>query len=114
MTSLDRRTLIAATAALGAATTLRAQTGAATSFDLKGKAILITGTSSGFGRLSAELFARSGAKVFATMRSVPRPEAEELRKLARDEKLDLTVLELNVLDEDQVNRAVAEAERLTG
>lgn len=98
---------------MGAAVAVQAQT-AGTAPDLSGKAILITGCSSGFGRLGAEHYARLGAKVFATMRNLPRPEAEELHKLARDEKLDLIVLELDVLDEDMVNRAVEEAEKATG
>ena len=115
MPAMNRRSLLAGAAATSAlAATARAAETSATAPGLEGKAILITGTSSGFGRLGAELFARRGAKVFATMRGLPRPEAEELRKLARDEKLDLTVLALDVLDEDQVNRAVAEAEKLAG
>lgn len=118
MPAMNRRSLLAGAAATGAfAATARAQTAApapAPAPDLKGKAILITGSSSGFGRLGAEHYARAGAKVFATMRNVPRAEAEELGKLARDEKLDLTVLELDVTDDAQVASAVAEAERLTG
>jgi len=81
---------------------------------LAGRSILITGTSSGFGNLGAKHYARLGAKVFATMRNLPRPEAEELRKLARDEKLDVTVLELDVLSDEQVAGAVGEAERING
>ncbi len=118
MTAIDRRTLIAGAAASGALVASSRATAAepATTArpDLTGKAILITGSSSGFGRAGAEHYARAGAKVFATMRNVPRAEAEELGKLARDEKLDLTVLELDVTDDDMVGRAVAEAERLTG
>lgn len=114
MPAIDRRSLLAGAAAagtLGAATT-SAQPAAPGS--LVGKAFLITGSSSGFGRAGAEHYARLGAKVFATMRNLPRTEADELRKLARDEKLDLTVIELDVTDDDMVTRAVAEAERLTG
>jgi NAD(P)-dependent dehydrogenase (short-subunit alcohol dehydrogenase family) len=81
---------------------------------LAGKSFLITGTSSGFGNLGALLYARQGARVFATMRGLPRPEGEALLKVARDEKLDLHVLALDVLSEEQVNAAVAEAERLSG
>lgn len=118
MPDLSRRTLLSGVAATGAfvATGSRAQTNtvATPRPDLAGKAILITGCSSGFGRLGAEHYARLGAKVFATMRNLPRPEADELRKLASNEKLDLTVLELDVLDEDMVNKAVAEAERRAG
>lgn len=116
-TAVTRRHLLAAGAAttvLAAATRAGAGAGQASAPELAGQAILITGCSSGFGRLTAEHCARAGAKVFATMRNLPRPEADELRRLARDEKLDLTVLELDVLDEDMANRAVAEAERQAG
>lgn len=118
MPELDRRTLLAGTVA---ATTLAALPQAAHSAqaraaqpDLSGKAILITGTSSGFGRLGAEHYARLGAKVFATMRNLPRPEGDALRQLASDEKLDLTVLPIDVRDEAQVTAGVREAERLAG
>lgn len=113
MTQLSRRTVLGGAAAVGAAAAVKAQSAAATP-NLSSMAILITGCSSGFGRLGAEHYARLGAKVFATMRNIPRPEAEELRKLARDGKLDITVLELDVLDEDMVNRAVDEAEKAAG
>ncbi|HCS18734.1 MAG TPA: short-chain dehydrogenase/reductase, partial [Erythrobacter sp.] len=82
--------------------------------DLGGKAILITGTSSGFGKLASEHFARLGATVFATMRNTPRPEAEDLEKLARDEKLDIRVRQLDVLLDDEVKKAVADAEQEIG
>ena len=103
---------IAGTGALAtaAAVPLSAQ---APQANLKGKAILVTGTSSGFGRLGALLYARAGAKVFATMRNLPRPQADELREIDRTEKLDLTVLELDVTSDASVTRAIAEAERLS-
>lgn len=114
MPTIDRRRLLAGAAATGAfaATVTAAQPAQPRS--LTGKSFFITGASSGFGRAGAEHFARLGAKVFATMRNLPRPEADDLRKLATDEKLDITVLEVDVLDEGMVNRAVAEAERLSG
>ena len=114
MSDISRRTILGGAAAIGAAAAVPLGAAALSATDLRGLAVLITGCSSGFGRLSAEHLARAGAKVFATMRNVPRAEAEELRKLARDAKLDLTVLELDVLDDDMVARAVGEAERLTG
>ena len=117
MPSLDRRTLLAGAAATSALAASRARAQAPTLTadpDLTGKSVLITGCSSGFGRASAEHLARLGAKVFATMRNVPRPEAEELAKLAGDEQLDLTVLELDVLDDAMVASAIAQAERLAG
>lgn len=115
MPQFDRRTALAT--GLTAATLASFPTVAAagkTAPDLSGKSILITGTSSGFGRLGAEYYAQCGAKVFASMRNLPRPEAEELRQIATDHKLDLTVLEIDVLDDAQVAAGVAEAERLAG
>ena len=117
MTQFSRRMVLAAggaaaaVGALPAAAHVPARGGAR---PLAGKAILITGASSGFGNLGALLYARQGAKVFATMRNVPRAEADALTRIAREEKLDLHVLPLDVLSEDQVNAAVAEAERMNG
>lgn len=114
MPTVNRRTLLAGAAATTALAALPAQAddAVAPKADLSGKSILITGTSSGFGRIGAELYARHGAKVFATMRNLPRPEAEDLRLLARDENLDITVIELDVLDDAMVQDAVAQAEEL--
>lgn len=82
--------------------------------DLSGVSILITGSSSGFGRLGAEHYARLGAKVFATMRNLPRPEATELEALAKAENLDITVLEIDITKEDQVAGGTADAIKLAG
>ncbi|WP_373486737.1 SDR family NAD(P)-dependent oxidoreductase, partial [Blastomonas sp.] len=82
--------------------------------DLKGKSILITGAATGFGYLGALHYARSGAKVFATMRNIPRPQAVELRTIAADEKLDITVIEIDVLSDELVASGVAQAEKLAG
>ena len=76
------------------------------SIDLTGVSILITGCSSGFGRLGAEHYARLGAKVFATMRNLPRPEADELEALAAADNLDITVLEIDVTKDSQVKAGV--------
>ncbi|NCU11114.1 MAG: short-chain dehydrogenase/reductase, partial [Sphingomonadaceae bacterium] len=65
MTNIDRRTALALGAAASAGAVLPA---AASDKPMTGKSVLITGASSGFGQLAALLFARSGAKVFATMR----------------------------------------------
>lgn len=117
MPSFNRRALLAgaaATGALAATTRIAAQDLYAPTPDLTGKSVLITGCSSGFGRLSAEHLARAGARVFATMRHTPRAEAEELVTFAIDEGLDLHVIEIDVLSDDQVNAGVAEAERING
>lgn len=113
---IDRRQLLAGSAVLAAAASSPAASAITreTLPSLKGKSILITGCSSGFGYHGALHYARLGAKVFATMRNLPRPEADELRAVAAGEALDITVLALDVLSEEQVNRAVAEAERLAG
>ena len=115
--SLDRRTLLAgaaATAALAAKPAGAAEPVFRPDISLRGKSVLITGCSSGFGRLSAELLARQGARVFATMRNLPRPEADELTALATAENLKIHVIGIDVTDLQQVNNGVKEAERING
>lgn len=117
MPAIDRRSLLAGAAATGAfaATASFAQPDQVQAEpDLSGKAILITGCSSGFGRVGAEYYARRGAKVFATMRNLPRNEANELVALAKAENLDLHVIEIDVTSDEQVAAGVAEAERING
>lgn len=72
--------------------------------------VLITGSSSGFGRLIAETLARKGLRVFATMRNVKTRNAaaaRELEELAKRESLELQVLELDVTEEASAEQAVA-------
>ena len=67
------------------------------------KTILITGTSSGFGRDTAETLARAGHTVYASMRDISganRPHADALRALG------LAVVQLDVTDEASVELAV--------
>jgi NAD(P)-dependent dehydrogenase (short-subunit alcohol dehydrogenase family) len=76
------------------------------------KVALITGCSSGFGRLMAETLAHKHYQVFATMRAVQDRNANaahELRALAERESLPLHVLELDVTDDASVERAVDDA-----
>ncbi|SHN54372.1 SDR family oxidoreductase [Erythrobacter sanguineus] len=118
--NLDRRTLLAGAGAAATASLLTAaRTSAAepvytSDLNFAGKSVLITGCSSGFGRLTAELLARQGARVFATMRNLPRPEADELRALAVAESLDLHVIAIDVTADDQIAAGVAEAEQING
>ena len=114
--SIDRRALLAGAAGLAAASGARAQTPSPAP-DLSGKSVLITGASSGFGRLSALHFARSGATVIASMRNLKkgkRPEAAELLDLASAEKLKLTVVEIDVTNAAQIASGVAAAEKTAG
>ena len=111
--NIDRRQMLAlgVGAAAAASQTASADPTAApiSGPDLGGKSILVPGSSSGFGRLGVEYYARLGAKVFATMRNVPRAEADELRALAEADKLDITVIEIDVTSDEQVEAGVAEA-----
>lgn len=117
MPSIDRRRLLTGTAATGVALTLASRAlgdTVAAKPDLSGKSVLITGCSSGFGRLGAEYYARLGAKVFATMRNTPRPEAEELRALARRDGLDIEVLRLDVLQPGEIDDVTAHVDKALG
>ncbi|MBA3325027.1 MAG: SDR family NAD(P)-dependent oxidoreductase [Rhodobacteraceae bacterium] len=76
------------------------------------KVVLITGTSSGFGRLTAEAFARNGLRVVATMREVDgrnAAAAAELRQLGESNDLAIDVVEIDVLSGDSVLAGVAQA-----
>jgi len=71
--------------------------------------VLITGASTGFGRLFTETLARNGHTVFATMRDPGGRNAKnagELRSLAEKNRLQIEVLELDVTNEASVGRAV--------
>jgi NAD(P)-dependent dehydrogenase (short-subunit alcohol dehydrogenase family) len=80
------------------------------------RTVLITGCSSGFGRMMAEKLARRGDTVYATMRGFDGRNSEiagELQGLAAAEDLDLHVLELDVTSDESVDascaRMIAEA-----
>ena len=68
--------------------------------------VLITGASTGFGRVTAELLGRRGYRVFATMRDTAGRNATARGEL---EALGLEVLELDVTDDSSVQKAVSEA-----
>jgi NAD(P)-dependent dehydrogenase (short-subunit alcohol dehydrogenase family) len=68
-----------------------------------GKTILITGASSGFGRLTAETLSRSGHKVFAGFRSTNGSKKRIVDEL---EAKNIEVLDLDVTDESSVMIAI--------
>jgi NAD(P)-dependent dehydrogenase (short-subunit alcohol dehydrogenase family) len=112
MPALERRTVLKSALAAGTATL--SGTALAQGKPLAGKSVLITGCSSGFGYLAALHLAREGAKVIASMRNLPRKEADELKAEAAKEKLDVTIIEIDVTSDDQVTKGVAAAEKIAG
>jgi len=71
--------------------------------------VIITGTSSGIGRLATETLARAGHTVYATMRALDgrnRPAALALEQLAHKENLSIRTLDMDVQDADSVCRAI--------
>jgi NAD(P)-dependent dehydrogenase (short-subunit alcohol dehydrogenase family) len=81
--------------------------------------IVITGASSGFGRLSADALAKAGHTVYASMRGTMGRNAAQVadvEKFARDNGVDLRAIELDVGSQESVDAAiakiVAEQERL--
>ncbi len=69
--------------------------------------ILITGASSGFGRMSAEALGRAGHMVYASMRDIAGRNARNAAELSAIEGSDIRPLELDVQSQDSVDGAVA-------
>jgi len=73
------------------------------------KIILITGASSGFGRMSAEALASAGHTVYGSMRGTTKKNADnviQMAKYADEQHADLRTLELDVADEASIDAAV--------
>src|SRR6266702_7962911 len=79
--------------------------------------MLVTGSTSGFGRLTVETLARQRYIVFAGTRAAAgknAPAAEALRALAQREQLALHIVEIDVTDNASVERAIAAIIETTG
>lgn len=71
--------------------------------------VLITGTSSGFGRRTAHTLAKRGHHVFASMRGVDGKNteaAETMRKWAATENAKLEVVDLDITDQTTIDTAI--------
>jgi NAD(P)-dependent dehydrogenase (short-subunit alcohol dehydrogenase family) len=79
--------------------------------------VLVTGASTGFGRLFTETLARNGYTVFATMRDPKGKNAKnagEIEALAKKESLPIHILELDVTKDDSVDQAFKAAVEKAG
>src|SRR5687768_6444257 len=71
--------------------------------------VLITGASTGFGKLAAVTLARAGQYVFAAMRDLKaknRERGEELRTVAEREGLNIRLVDLDVTSSSSIASAV--------
>jgi NAD(P)-dependent dehydrogenase (short-subunit alcohol dehydrogenase family) len=70
--------------------------------------ILITGASSGFGRMTAEALGRAGHVVYASMRDIAGRNARSAAELKAIGGSDIRPLELDVQSQESADSAVAE------
>src|SRR6266481_5075324 len=73
------------------------------------KVIIITGASSGFGRLSANALAKAGHTVYASMRDTAgrnAPHVEAAAKFAKENNVDLRTIELDVASQSSADAAI--------
>ena len=71
-------------------------------------AVLITGAATGIGNLTAHALARAGHIVYASMRDLGgrnAPWAGQLQAEARDHRIDLRVVELDVTSQESASPA---------
>jgi len=72
--------------------------------------IVITGASSGFGRLSANALAKAGHIVYASMRDTTgrnAPQVADVERYASDNNVDLRAIELDVNSQQSADAAIA-------
>ncbi len=81
------------------------------------KVIVITGASSGFGRLSANALAKAGHTVYASMRDTAgrnAPQVEAAAQFAKENKVDLRTIELDVASQASADAAIQRIVRDNG
>lgn len=81
------------------------------------KVIVITGASSGFGALAARALARAGHTVYAGIRDTAArnaPQVAVAEQFARDHRVDLRTVELDVQSEASVEAGIAQVVAETG
>lgn len=79
------------------------------------KSVLITGCSSGIGRATALVFARSGYRTIASMRNLQTKNvraASELRSIAKNENLDLHLVEIDITSDQSVREGIQAAAKI--
>jgi len=84
---------------------------------MNGSVILITGASSGFGRMTANALAHSGHTVYASMRDTRGRNAAQMSDVAayaREQGVDLRALELDVTSQASADAAVAQVMEARG
>ncbi len=82
-----------------------------------GQIILVTGASSGFGRMIATDLAAAGHTAYASMRGTGEKNAKtvaDIAATAKDKNIDLRTIELDVQDEESIDAAVGDIMREHG